>query len=212
MTMSRLDPLIRPREYFQNTNGVFGEGAIVLGGYFVATMLLLVVVLEMLIRRVEGAPSGLRSEMIPLLFGTGFFAAIFILVAWVVVAAVMHFIGGFGTDGSYKHALGLAGWAYTPEIISTPVHWFLIWLELRGVRFDGSDPAVFRSQIEEFQSVAGPDFGLVVLIGVVLWSMFILARGVQGTHDAEATSAWFAAGIVALGSLFFTLLASPSGI
>ncbi len=202
--MPSLDPLVYPREYFSKVDPL-SQGALLFLGYFVATILLFMVTLQLLLSRIENAPTGLTGQVFGQLLGVIFFTFIIMLIAWIVVAAVMHFVGGASGDGSFEDALGLAGFAYAPELLTMPIGMAFIWLETRDLRFDGSDPAEMARQVDELQAHAfGP--GLLLTLLVTVWSVFILARGIQGTHDADSQSAWTAALIVGIGSILLTLL------
>lgn len=204
--MVSADPLIRPKEYFTQREGILGQGSLVFFGYFIGIMVLFWVTLEWIIARVANAPGGVRGELLKELVSVGFFTLIIMVIVWLLVGAVMHFIGGMGTNGSFRDALGLAGWSYAPELVAIPIQGGLIWTEIRDVTFDGTTPAAFARDVESIQAGADTTLALLVMLCVIAWSVFILARGIQGTHDAEPAAAWTAAIIVGIGSLFLSLL------
>lgn len=204
--MVSVDPLVRPRAYFANSDGILGHGSLVFFGYFIGILVLFWVTLEWILARVANAPGGVRGELLKELVSVGFFTLVIMVIVWLLVAAVMHILGGMGTNGSFLDALGLAGWSYAPELIAIPIQGGLIWTEIRDVTFDATTPAAFARDVESFQAGADTTLALVVMLGVIVWSVFILARGIQGTHDAEPAAAWTAAIIVGMGSLFLSLL------
>ncbi|ELZ09441.1 hypothetical protein C479_11505 [Halovivax asiaticus JCM 14624] len=130
-----------------------------------------------------------------------------IVVAWLVVAAVMHFgSGGERTVGTFPDALGIAGWAYAPEIV------FLVpmtangWHQLQSLSFDGSNPEQLPIQMNEAAVQLTPNpISMVFLFLVTAWSVYILTYGVAETHDVPPKTAALPAVVVGIGSIFAAL-------
>lgn len=108
--MPSIAPLVRPREYFSSTLDPLHRGSLVFVAYFVSVVVLVVFTIELLLNRLIGAPPGVRSQVYGYLIPFILLSLLVFTVAWLVVAAVMHVIGGAAGDGEFLDALGLAGW------------------------------------------------------------------------------------------------------
>lgn len=198
-------PLFDPSGYFRERTRPLKPGAAVFVAMFVAAMALFVFTLELVVARMDGAPPGVRGEIYGRILPVVLVSLVVFAIAWVVVAAVMHLLGGFGTDGRFADALGVAGWAYAPELVTSPIGAALVYLEMRSRTFDATDPSRFAAEVEQFQAGGTSLPGILLLAFVTGWSVYILANGIRETHDAPAETAWLAAIVVGIGSFILGL-------
>lgn len=196
-------PLLKPHEYFTTTERPLETGVGVLVLHYVADMVVLFLVVQLVVRQATGLPSGAVDQLTRFLVITTFLAILIYAVAWVIVAGVMHVwvSSADGSDAQFTDALAVAGWAYAPEVLTAPLALGVVWNNIRGLSLDASDPERLSEQVEAAESLAGDPLGLLLLLFVTAWSVYILARGVAGTHDVPVGTALGPALVVGLGSL-----------
>lgn len=198
-------PLVDPYSYFAERTNALASGAIVFGLHVLGDLLLLVLVVRAIMRRVDVAvPTDAWTSVLgPIVF----FALVMYAIAWLVVAAVMHYLGGgSNADGTFSDALAVAGWAYAPEVLALPLHWLLVRREIASLQLEGVSTEAAMAELEAVQSgVFGlPD--LVLLLAITGFSVYVLAYGVAGTHDVPVGETLGPAVIVGVGSIVLTLL------
>lgn len=195
-------PLVRARAYFEHRDDSILPGLGVFALYVVGTGLLVSVILIWTFDQVaaggEVSGPGLDAVVAVLVFSLLVTAVVSILV----VAAIMHFVGGAG-EGRFEDAVAVAGWAYAPNVLALPVDYVLVQAELRGIT--ATDAVALRNELQAARSTLGVEETLV-LLAVTGWSVYILARGIQGTHDTELQDALTAAAIVGAGSVVLTFV------
>lgn len=208
--MSPRTPLLRPLEYFETRPDPLGSGLVVFGIYVLGMAVFIYAVLRLFMAQIENLPTeGQRafSRVLPEVLGT--FVGLFVVlsvIALAVVAAIMHYgSGGPETAGTYGDAIAVAGWAYAPNLLALPVQYLLAWYDARSLTLDGSDPQVLSAQVEALQQPTGPGEILVTLL-VVVWSVYILARGTAGTHEIDDARTILPALLVGIGSFLMSLL------
>ncbi|ELZ06284.1 hypothetical protein C482_00640 [Natrialba chahannaoensis JCM 10990] len=201
-------PLFDPTTYFRSRPNLLPLGA----GVFVCHMVLELAGVYVFIRaffaQVQGLDAQLERQVLSII-GIGLvFSAVIFVVAWLVVAAVMHYgSGGSATDGSFTDALAVAGWAYAPEIVFfAPSMWYG-WQSLSSLSLESSDPARLAAEVDaattqlEFTIVS-----MVLFLLVTSWSVYILAYGVSETHEVPVSTALAPAVLIALGSALLFVL------
>ncbi|MFP4590374.1 MAG: YIP1 family protein [Halobacteriales archaeon] len=198
-------PLHQPKQYFEAVENPLPAGAALAVGRFLGVTLLFVIAVELVLSAMVGGPTGLRGEIYRLLVPVAAFMAVYLAAAWLVVAGVMHVVGGH-SEGRFRDALGVTGWSYAPDLLLMPISAAAMYLEMRDRELMASDPAVFAAEVEELQAQASSIPGLLVTLVVVAWSVYILANGIQATHDTDAKAAWIAAGIVGVGAIALAIV------
>lgn len=208
--MSPSTPLLRPLAYFEARSDPLGPSLAVFGGYVLGMVVFIWAILRLFIAQIENLPpEGQQafSRVFPQVLGS--FVGIFVVVSLIglaVVAAIMHYgSGGSETAGSYGDAIAVAGWAYAPNLLALPVQYLLAWFHVRSLTLDGSDPRMLAAQVEAIQQPTGGAEILVTLV-VVIWSVYILARGTAGTHEVDDARTILPALLVGAGSFVMTLM------
>lgn len=200
-------PLIDPASYFEHKRDPLTAGLLVFAAHIVAVMAFVYWVVTAVFDAIENPPSGLEralSDMVPTLL---FFVILSALIAYAVVAAIMHYgSGGSGTSGTFGDAAAVAGWAYAPNLLATPLQYLTARRYLDSLSLTASDPEALQAQIEAAQTAPGA-IGLAIQVGIVLWSVYILAQGVSATHDVDVETAAVPAVVIGIGAL---LLAANS--
>jgi len=135
-------------------------------------------------------------------------SAILHVIAWLVVAAVVHYgSGGSRTAGTFADALTVSGWAYAPNVVAFPPLFLCQWHRVRQRSFDGSDPARLATEFDAIQAeMTMSSFSFLVSILVTAWSMYILAYGIAETHDVPIETAAMPAIVVGVGSVLLAFL------
>lgn len=211
LVMPSSGPLFRPADYFARASKIASRGTIVFVGYALGTAVMFFAFVEVLLSRIDDPPAGFRSALQTEVVGFLPSIAFSLLLAWLVVALVMHFIGGMLSDGRFLDALGVAGWAYAPNLLAVPVHVLVFWWELRDASLDGSSAETLAADLQAVEAGSHAIALFLLELVVIGWSVVILARGIEETHDAEAMAAWGAAGVVGFGAAMLALFGLPSG-
>lgn len=205
--MSPSTPLLNPHEYFADRDDPFSTGLLVFVLHAVVDVLAVIVIVRLLFAQLENPPRGLQSELTRMLVTVVFVAAIVYVLAWLLVAAVMHVLsGGSSTAGSYGDALGVAGWAYAPEVLTAPATLAFAWYQLTQLRLDGSDPARLAAEIEALESATLHPISISILLVVTAWSVYILATGVAATHDVSVDKTLLPAALIGIGSFLLAFV------
>ena len=200
-------PLREPHEYFDGQLDPFSRGAAVFALHVVVDVVVIVILVRLLLGRIENPPAGLEQEVSSLLAGTIVFALVIYVIAWLVVAAVMHFLsGGSSTAGSFGDALGVAGWAYAPEVITAPATLAFAWYQLSQLHLDGSDTARLVAELETLERVTFHPISIAILLVVTAWSVYILAKGVAATHDVSVDRTLLPAALIGIGSFLLAFV------
>ena len=198
-------PLLRPRAYFERARDPFFGGLVVFVLYVIGTIIGIGAMASLVVGQIDDPPAGLRSAMTELLLLTAIIYVVIAVVALLIVAAIMHlFTAGPDSEGSFGDAVGVAGWAYAPEIASLPLLYLYARWRVGQLSIDGSDPELAVQQMETLQDPSG--VGLLVTFGVVAWSVYILAKGTSGTHDVDIGNALLPALLIGVGSFLLSLL------
>ncbi len=205
--MSPKTPLLRPAAYFERTRSPLATGTAVFLAHVIVDSVLLYLVVYLILDRIEELPAGVQGEVLGMMMGILVFAAVIYVIAWFLVAAVMHFLsGGNDTAGSFSDALGVAGWAYTPELISAPILFGFIWTQIEQLDLSGDDPAAIAAEIEALEAGGLHPVAIIVALGVVAWSVYLLSKGVAATHDVSVEKTLPPALLVGAASLLLTLI------
>lgn len=135
------------------------------------------------------------------------FMLVIFVVAWLIIGAVIHVLSGDSAEGSFSDALGIAGWAYAPELVTLPISLGYAYFKLQAYSFDGSDAQQLVSQFEAAEAKMQLQlFPMVVFAVVTIWSVYILAHGVAKTHDVPVNKAAVPAVLVGIGSVILFLV------
>ncbi|WP_255191579.1 YIP1 family protein [Natronobeatus ordinarius] len=205
--MSPRTPLLNPHEYFADRDDPFPTGLLVFVLHVAVDILLLFVLVHLLFSRIENPPKGLQGELTNMLVGVLPVGLLLYGLAWLIVAAMMHgFIGGSSTDGSFRDALGVAGWAYAPELITAPATLGFTWYQLSQLHLDGSDTAQLAAELEAIESATFHPVSLAILLLVTGWSLCMLARGIAATHNVSVSETLFPALLIGVGSFLLALI------
>ncbi len=201
-------PLLDPTGYVMAVDSPFRHGLLVLIGYSIALVIAFWIVMEWILRRIEPLPPEVRPiwDRMFITFSIVFF--IVAVVSWLLIAAVIHLVvGGSKTEGSFPDALGIAGWSFAPEIVAFPLSLGLVYLDLRDVGFDGSNPERAIEGMEQLAMETSGMFGGIIFILVTAWSVYIIAGMVSETHEVPRDRAWLAAMLIGVGSVVLHLIA-----
>ncbi|AGB17186.1 Yip1 domain protein [Halovivax ruber XH-70] len=206
--MAPRTPLRNPKAYFSANSQPFGTGVSVFLVYAFASLVVAFVVIQHVFDQISGlSPEQERvlNSLVPSLL---FFVAIGFLIAWLVVAAIMHFGSGSSSNGgSFGDALGVAGWAYAPELLFLVPQVVYSWNRISALDLDGSDPARLSNRANELATQASTELvPIACLLVTTAWSVYILSYGVSETHDVSLDTAMVPAVIVGVGSIFLTLV------
>ena len=206
--MSPKTPLRDPTGYFEDRPNPFTPGAGVFALHVLVDVVLVYLLLRFMLAEIDGLSSAERSEVTSTVTQVLFLAVFIYLIAWLVVAAVMHFgVGGPESRGSFGDAMGVAGWAYAPEVIAAVPTYLWVRQQIGALDLDASDPRALEAEIESMTTGAADGVALLILLGVTAWSVFILAKGVAQTHDVPLDRAVLPAVIVGIGSFIFGVAA-----
>lgn len=201
-------PLLDPYAYFHDRYDSFLPGAVVFVAHVVVDLVLVFAVVWLLFQQISNPPTGLWSQLVSLLIGTALLSLLIYLIAWLVVGALMHYLsGGSQTDGTLSDALGVAGWAYAPELLFALPTFAFAWNHIRSLTLDGSDPERLVAELEAIEQLGLHPLEIVFLFVIVGWSVYILAKGTSATHNVPIEKTVPPAAIVGLGSFVLTLLA-----
>lgn len=198
-------PLFRPKAYFERARDpvIGGLGVFVL--YVIGSIVGFGAIASLVLGQIDDPPAGLRSAMTELFLLTAIISIVVAVIALLVVAGIMHlFTSGPDAEGSFWDAIGVAGWAYAPEIASLPLLYLYARWRIGQLSIDGSDPELAVQQMESLQDPSG--VGLLITLGVVAWSVYILAKGTSGTHDVDVGKALLPALLIGVGSFLLSLL------
>ena len=163
--MSPRTPLLNPHEYFADRDDPFSRGAAVFALHVVVDIVAIVVIVQFILGQIENPPSGLERELSSLFAATIVFTAIIYVIAWLVVAAVMHSLSGDSSSaGSFGDALGVAGWAYAPEVVTAPASLAFAWHQTSQLHLDGSDTARLVAELEAIENATFHPVSLAILL------------------------------------------------
>lgn len=198
-------PLISPYTYFKTHDNPLAIGLLVFAVSLVGTILLVVANIQLVLAQTEDLPSE-AVQVINSVLGMTVIALLFVAVfSLLLVAAIMHYgSGGSETDGTLLSAVGVAGWSYAPDLLALPIDYLLTRYYIRDMTFDGSDAQTFAAELEALDGTLGLLDGLLAL-GIVVWSVYILAKGTAGTHDLSVEDTIVPALVIGIGSLLFRL-------
>lgn len=199
-------PLRQPTAYFRDRRDPLTPGLGVFVLYLVVEFIAVIWLAYWLLSRAEAAPPGVTRALWdlvpPMLIGF----LIVGIVAIAIVTAIMHYWTGGDKTGTIWHTIGVAGWAYAPNLIGLVISLAWIRYELRDHRIVGDEPAQIEAEVERLTGGIGGlvDFGIE--LAVIAWSVVILAYGVAAVHDIEPSETWPAALFVGLGALMLSFL------
>lgn len=198
-------PLFDPTGYFSERETLLRDGTLAFACFAVATGVLTYALSQLLFDRITGLPGEARTAVVSTAVP---FAIAGTVGGWIVVAAVMHYLGGSESDaGTFGDALAVAGWAYVPDLLAMPLSFLYVRGQLDSLSIDATDPATFAAELEAAQ--AGLTFGAIPLLLraiVIGWSVYVLAHGTAETHDVPFEPALGAAALVGIGSFVLTLV------
>lgn len=192
--MSIRTPLFHPACYFRGDDRrIHGKHILGLyGGVLLLHSISMILVL--------GRVTEVTSLTALLLFTLVLLPVLFVLIitiGWGVIAAVMHyFIGGGKTEGTYRQALDVVGWAVAPRLLKVPFMIILDWYIYTQVRA----PTLSEMMTNERQLTSGY-FALVEPIPgfiAIVWGVYILTYGVAVTHDVSPRRAFIPAFVIGL--------------
>ena len=196
-------PLLKPGDYFSEREDVYLPSLAVVILFVVASVVMTIVMVQLLFDQVtDVAESTRRGVLLFAILGT----TVDRVVAWFVVAAIMHFLGGKASDtGTFADALAVAGWAYAPNLLAVPFRLFQFRSEIESRTITATDPEQLEVQLEAMQWGSGR-VGVLIYLVVLGWSIYILAHGISKTHNASYGSAISAAVLVGIGSFLLEMM------
>lgn len=194
-------PLRRPGAYFREGSPSMRSALAVFALYAVVNVVGLLLATELVLEAMEGAPAGVRDELYGIVGELAVAVVALTVVAWIVVGAILHLIGGLGTEGDVVDSLIVAGWSYAPEVVTFPLAATLIVGQLAGMTIDASDPSVLAAEAERVMGGGAFLPAVALQVAVAAWSVVIMAKGLLGLHEADPARAWAAALIVGVGAL-----------
>lgn len=205
--MTPRTPLLDPAGYFADRRTPLARGAAVFTLYVIVGIVSAHVTVSLFLARVEDLPAGVESEVQSIMSTVLFLGAVGMVVAWIVVAAVVHYLsGGSSTDGTFSDALAVAGWAYAPELVTAPVSLLYAYWAVGRLSFDGSDPERLAADVAAAEAqLEMQAFPIVLFLLMTAWSVYILAKGVSETHDVPVETAAIPAVLVGIGSVVLYL-------
>lgn len=204
--MSPRTPLLDPEGYFTDRPDPFLIGAGVLALHVIVDLALVSLLIDFMLSEIDGITAAERSQVRSELNRILFLAIIVYLIAWLVVAAVMHFgVGGSSAEGTYGDALGVAGWAYAPEVLAAVPTYLYARQVIGDLSLDASEPGALEAEAEALAAGATSGPLVVLLLVVTVWSVYILAKGVSETHNVALGRAMLPAVVVGVGSILLTL-------
>lgn len=191
--------MLDPRGYFERRPEPLAIGLGVFGVYLLALSVFSYTLVSLMSRTIDAPSAVERRAILAVLVGVLFGGCLALLG----IAAVMHY--GTGRTGRYRDAVAVAGWAYVPNLLSLPVEYLLARERLAELEWwQVSSPEALRAELEAAQG--GGTVSILLSLGVVLWSVYILGYGVAATHERQVTETLTLAtlvGIVAfVASLF----------
>lgn len=198
-------PLVHPQRYFEAHLDPLIPGLSVFALNYIGAILLLYAVIRLLLARTENVPPQLVGAFRDILITTVVIGAIVALIGLLVVAAIMHYLGG-GADAesSFTDTVSVAAWSYAPELISVPIMYLVARIQLAEFALDATDPQRFINDVEAIEGATGVP-GILVSLGVVAWSVFILAKGTAGVHAVDLQRTILPALLIGIGSLVLRL-------
>lgn len=200
-------PLLDPGTYFETHPDPISAGLGVFAAYLIGSIVLAYGLIRLLLARTEDIPSEAVDLMFNLFWGVAFWTIPVSIIALFVVAGVMHFwVRNDAQFGSFGGALAVAAWSYAPEAIAAVVNFVVVVGTVSQRTFDASDPEVFAAQVEAVQAGIGPLRFIMPLL-IVIWSIYILAWGIEASHDVSRAETLTPAILIGLGSLLLQLIA-----
>ena len=206
--MAPKTPLVDPAGYFESEANHVGVGTVVFGLHLLLNVVWLYVGIRFLFSRVQNLDPQVEQRVLSIMSGIVVVVAIVLVVGWLVVAAVIHYgSGGSKTNGTFTDALGVAGWAYAPEVVFFVPGILYAWREIRQRSFDGSDPQELAAEFQALGAQADLSAVSVLLMAATtIWSVYILTYGVAETHDVDLETAALPAIAVGVGSILLWLV------
>ena len=200
-------PLLHPQGYFRTTRSsdYLLSAFIVFLGYVIANVVAVYAVARWLLNRAEAAPAGVSrglADMLPFLVVGVFLVSV---VALVVVASIMHLFSGSYADGRYRDAIAVAGWAYAPNVVGLGLQLAWTRYQLRGITFQADHPEAFQAEAEALLGSSGA-VDAVIGVGVIAWSVYVLAYGVAATHEVDLRRTLGPALVVGIGAGVLNIL------
>ncbi|QSX01029.1 Yip1 family protein [Haloterrigena alkaliphila] len=208
--MAPRTPLFDPAEYFARTSRATAQNRGI--GVFVLFVVLeiawLSVAIRLLFAQVHDLGPRLEQQIMSAITGIIVITTIVIVIAWLVVAAIMHYgTSGSNGPGTFTDALSVAGWAYAPELVSLVPSALYGWWTVRQLSFNGSDPDRLAAEFDSVASQAGMGIVPILLVlATTVWSVYILTYGIAETHDVPVDRAVTPAVVVGLGSVVLFLI------
>ena len=195
-------PLVDPRGYFAGRSTAFPIGFVVFVCYLVVTLLSMYVVLRLEFAQIEGLDEATEDELLEYLTRLWLSTILVFVVAWFVVAGVMHrFSGG---RGSFLDALGVAGWAYAPELLTQPIRFAVQFYLASQFSMDASDLTDVTVSSANHPAITAVSIALFA--AVTLWSVYILAKGTAAVRETTLRHTILPALLIGAGSAVLAFL------
>lgn len=198
-------PLRHQRKYFENRSEVLlpGLGIVVL--YGVATGILMWAIMNQLLEQMENVPRSVTSGMNEIASTAVVLHLVTLAISLLVIAAFMHYSAdGIDTNGSFEDAVAVAGWAYAPNLLELPIR-YLLGNTIGGLELDLENTQQFTAEVQSLQGALTLPT-LLTSVVVIGWSVYILSRGIAGTHDVDLEKTFLPALIVGIVALVLELI------
>ena len=200
-------PLIHPKTYFEDNKYAQLAGIGVFALYIVVTVLTYVTLLNTVIDQLDDSASVTEIPTTAVVISLGFTTILASAIGLVIVAGVMHVLSGNRVEGSFSNAVGVAAWAYAPNLVVWPLLYIDSYRRVQDWNLDGADTA---EVIEQLEALDEPASLLSVAVGLVIivWSVYILAKGTAGTHNVQFQDTIGPAVLVGLGWLVLMIFSA----
>ena len=201
--MAPRTPLIRPVQYFSGTEDVYTAGY----GVFALNMLFRLVGVWLLFRylrlQIVDSPDPFTGSVGSIFGASLIVTGLFMFGGWCLVAGLVHarFAGSETED--YRDALGVVGWSYAPNLVVAPLQFGVVLSELRPIVSDTTTPEMVQRELMAVEAVQTEPAGLGLLLLSTVWSVYILAQGIEAIYDPLTYEAWTIALLVGGGSVLF---------
>ncbi|ELY51729.1 YIP1 family protein [Natronolimnohabitans innermongolicus] len=203
--MSPKTPLLGPAEYFASADDPLPVGMAVFALYVLATVGLGVVSVALLATQPADPPA--TVELLETVGHVVFITGIDLGIAIAAVTIVVHRFSGGSFDGTIGWTLAVVGWSYAPNLLAVPIE---LAFTIAGNLGESDASAIAVLDLGDghvaFSSTGVAPIGLIPLLAVTIWSVYIIGYGVAAANDVPVRSAMGVAILVGIGSLLTSLL------
>lgn len=138
---------------------------------------------------------------------TGLVSVVFAgsVVGWLLIAAGLHVASAaIGGRGSFGRTATVAAWGMIPGLPQTLVAFGALGLAISGVDF-ASDPETLERQVQRLADTGSRPVVLAAMLAGTAWQGYVWAGGLVDARELDWPEALFAAAVVALAVLLFSV-------